>query len=68
MNGGKTLVDSVAAALAVKRPASTVRRWAVEGRLVRHGKDAAGRTLYDLAEVYKVAAGNHPTKQTDRPT
>jgi hypothetical protein len=49
------LVDSVSAAHAVARPESTIRGWAHQGKLQRHGTDAAGRALYDLAEVYKVA-------------
>jgi hypothetical protein len=50
------LVDSVSAAVAVDRPESTIRRWAHEGRFVRKGADKRGRALYDLADVYRVAA------------
>lgn len=51
----RTLVDTQAAAAAVRRPAGTVRRWASVGRLKRYGQDEAGRTVYDLADVYRVA-------------
>lgn len=35
------------------RPANTIRRWAAEGRLTRHGDRARRRNgvLYDLAEL-----------------
>jgi hypothetical protein len=49
------LVDSVAAAVAVDRPKSTIRGWAHAGHLTKRGEDARGRALYDLAEVYKIA-------------
>lgn len=50
------LVDTVAAAAAAGRAASSVRRWAHEGRLVRQGTDRQGRALYDLADVYRIAS------------
>lgn len=50
------LVDTDAAAIAVRRPASTIRRWATEGHLARHGTDNKRRTLVDLQQVYNVAA------------
>jgi predicted site-specific integrase-resolvase len=50
------LVDTLAAAAAVSRPAGTVRRWANEGRIVRQGTDKKGRTLYRLEDVYRAAA------------
>lgn len=49
------LVDSVSAAVAVDRPAGTIRRWASQGLLERKGADARGRALYDLADVYRVS-------------
>lgn len=50
------LVDTLAAAAAVNRPAGTVRRWANEGRMVRQGTDKKGRALYSLEDVYRAAA------------
>ena len=50
------LVDTLAAAAAVGRPAGTVRRWANEGRIVRQGTDKKGRTVYRLEDVYRAAA------------
>lgn len=41
-------------------PESTVRTWAGRNRLARHGRDAAGRTLYDLTEVTRVLGGVVP--------
>jgi hypothetical protein len=32
------------------RPASTIRRWAAEGRITRHGS-GRGKVRYDLAEM-----------------
>jgi hypothetical protein len=49
------LVDSVSAAVAVDKPASTIRRWAHEGRFERKGTDGGGRALYSLADVYRAA-------------
>lgn len=51
----RVLVDTLAAATAAGVPTGTVRRWAHEGRIERHGKDARGRTRYDLDEVTRVA-------------
>jgi hypothetical protein len=50
------LVDTLAAAAAVNRPAGTVRRWANEGRIVRQGTDKKGRTVYRLEDVYRAAS------------
>jgi hypothetical protein len=50
------LVDTLAAAAAVGRPAGTVRRWANEGRIIRRGTDKKGRTVYRLEDVYRAAA------------
>lgn len=48
-------VDTQAAAAAVDRAASTIRRWASEGRLTQRGQRGR-RKLYDLAEVYRLDA------------
>lgn len=50
------LVDTLAAAAAVGRPAGTVRRWANEGRIIRRGTDKKGRTVYRLEDVYRAAS------------
>lgn len=47
---------ALAAALDPPRPAQTLRAWASAGLITRHGKDARGRTLYDLDEVIAVSA------------
>ncbi len=57
-----TLVDSQAAAAAARVPAGTIRRWAHEGRLTRHGTDHRRRTLYDLDEVTRVADALAPRR------
>jgi DNA-binding transcriptional MerR regulator len=49
------LVDTCAAAAAVGRPESTIRRWAHEERYKPHGRDKRGRKLYALADVQRVA-------------
>ena len=59
-NGTLYTVDQLVRSIAVRQgkvvPASTIRRWALEERITRHGKDERGRTLYDPAEVLRVAA------------
>lgn len=50
------LVDTNAAAAAVKCKPGTVRSWASRGELASKGSDHRGRTVYSLAEVYAVAA------------
>ncbi len=37
--------------LAAPLPADTVRHWARKGRLIEHGKDAAGHSLYRVSDV-----------------
>jgi len=37
--------------LAAPLPADTVRHWARKGRLIEHGKDAAGHPLYRVSDV-----------------
>lgn len=67
------LVDTQAAAEAVRRPPSTIRRWALEGLLTRQGTDRAGRALYLLHEVHVAdtirrasRAGRPPTTQDEQ--
>lgn len=50
------LVDTQAAAAAGIVSPATVRSWAHRGWLVRRGTGRRNRALYDLAEVYGVAA------------
>lgn len=60
------LVDTLAAAAAVGRPAGTVRRWANEGRIIGQGYDNKGRAVYRLEDVYRAAselrAGKRPAR------
>jgi hypothetical protein len=44
------LVTEELAAVWTGRPASTIRRWAAEGRITRHGR-GRGNVRYDLAEL-----------------
>jgi len=44
------LVTEELAAVWTGRPASTIRRWAAEGRITRHGH-GRGNVRYDLAEL-----------------
>jgi hypothetical protein len=44
------LVTEELAAVWTGRPASTIRRWASEGRITRHGR-GRGNVRYDLAEL-----------------
>lgn len=63
MSEGRVLVDTGAAAAAVSRPESTIRRWGHEGRITRQGSDGR-RRLWDLSDVYRAeaaAAGNTPS-------
>lgn len=53
--GGRTLVDSRAAAVAAGVRPSTVRAWLSRGLLERYGTDSRRRTLVDLAEVQALA-------------
>lgn len=50
MSGEPGLVDEGAAAFYVGRPASTIRRWAAEGRITRHGS-GRGKVRYDVFEL-----------------
>ena len=49
------LVDTQAAAIAVNRQPATIRSWIHRGRIQAHGTDRHGRTLVDLAEIYRTA-------------
>lgn len=62
MSGPVPLVDSVAAAVAAKVKPATVRSWAWRGYLTAQGRDARGRSLYALADVYAVAASKDRTR------
>lgn len=44
------LVTEELAAVWTGRPASTIRRWATEGRITRHGR-GRGNVRFDLAEL-----------------
>lgn len=54
------LVDTQVAAVAVQRAPSTIRSWIRRGKIDAHGKDHKGRTLVDLGQVYRAAAGTRP--------
>ncbi|MDJ0342267.1 DNA-binding protein [Streptomyces sp. H10-C2] len=45
------LVTEELAVIWTGRPASTIRRWACEGRITRHGH-GRGNVRYDLAELH----------------
>lgn len=47
----KVHVDAIAAQVATGVKAATIRVWAHRGYLTRVGRDAKGRTLYDLDEI-----------------
>jgi DNA-binding transcriptional MerR regulator len=53
--GEPVLVDTVAAGLAVHVAPATVRGWKHRGLIEGKGKDARGRVLYSLADVYAAA-------------
>lgn len=62
------LVDTQAAAIAVGRQPATIRSWIHRGRIQAHGVDHRGRTLVDLAEIYRTAArGSTENRHADRP-
>lgn len=39
------------ARLEIKAPESTIRRWAAQGRIIAHGTDERGRSLYRIGDV-----------------
>jgi hypothetical protein len=52
------LVSEEYAVVWTGRPASTIRRWAAEGRISRYGK-GRGRVRYDLAELHSKTEDEH---------
>jgi hypothetical protein len=50
------LLDGPAVACALGIKPELIRQWARRGKLTRRGADDHGRTLYDLAEAYRVQA------------
>ncbi len=52
------LVSEEYAAIWTGRPPSTIRRWASEGRITRHGQ-GRGRVRYDLAELHPKTEDEH---------
>lgn len=50
------LVDTLAAAHAARVKPALIRTWAARGKLERKGTDQAGRTLYALDDVYRLAS------------
>lgn len=50
------LVDTIAAALAVRVSPSTIRTWAQRHpeQMPKRGRDAKGRSLYSLTDVRRV--------------
>ena len=45
------LLDGPALAEALHIHPGTIRNWATQGRLTRHGHDTKGRTLYSIQEA-----------------
>lgn len=58
------LVDTLAAAHAARVKPALIRTWATRGKLPRRGVDHAGRTVYDLDDVYRLAARRPQTPRT----
>lgn len=68
MSGGEgTLIDMEAAALAVRRPYSTVRYWKQRGKLPVHGR-RDGRWLVHLEDVIDLARDTTTTSASNVPT
>ncbi|GAA1333145.1 hypothetical protein GCM10009592_26650 [Brachybacterium rhamnosum] len=57
------LVDTLAAAHAARVKPALIRTWATRGHLEPHGRDARGRTLYRLDDVYRAAARRSSTSR-----
>jgi hypothetical protein len=57
------LVDTIALAMALGVKPMLVKAWASRGKLSRHGQDQRLRTLYSLAEGYKVQAAMYRRRQ-----
>ncbi|OPC84209.1 hypothetical protein B4N89_27700 [Embleya scabrispora] len=72
MSGGELvsleqyLVDDKAAAAWTGRPASTIRRWGLEGRIAKHG-NGRGAVRYDLRELQPWSPANGPMKAPPLP-
>lgn len=54
--GLATLVTAQDAAVRLGIPVGTIGAWASRGKVQRRGKDARGRTLYDLTDLERMAA------------
>lgn len=52
------LVTEEYAVIWTGRPASTIRRWASEGRITRHGS-GRGKVRYDIVEMYGKTEDEH---------
>jgi hypothetical protein len=50
------LLDGPALARSLGRPEQTLRAWAAAGLITRCGRDAQGRTLFDVDEVIGVSS------------
>lgn len=70
VEGQPVLVDTQAAAAAGIVSPATVRSWQHRGWLVRKGTGKRNRALYDLEDVYRVAAalraGKRPAQVVER--
>ncbi|HEY2086474.1 MAG TPA: MerR family transcriptional regulator [Mycobacterium sp.] len=51
---GRVLLDAPAIEAVTGVPAGTIRNWASDGVLTRHGPDQRGRVLYDLDDVVRL--------------
>jgi hypothetical protein len=49
-----TGASALLARLEIKAPESTIRRWAVQHRILAHGTDARGRSLYRIGDILDV--------------
>ena len=58
------LADTQAIAAFMRRPATTIRKWAHLGYLTRHGTDPKGRALYDLNQAEQLLK-TKPPKEVD---
>jgi hypothetical protein len=58
-----TLVDTTTAAAWTGRPESTIRRWAHEGRITRHGQPRRDRARWDLDELPERSVGGIPPRK-----
>jgi hypothetical protein len=51
----QVLIDGPALAAELGIAPGTIRNWATAGLIERRGRDSAGRTIYDLDQVTKIA-------------